>query len=403
MRPVIRPIALAALLLAATLPAAAQSLFTPVARVNDSVVTAYELEQRTRFLTLLNAPGDVRADALDRLIEERLQLQAADRQDVTVTEEELLAGMEEFAGRANLGVEEFVRALEEAGVAEETFRDFVLAGLAWRGVVRERFGPVAEPDALDLERAASEVAPQAGVRVLLSEIVLPTTTPAATAQARERAAELSRISSIDAFSAAARRYSAAPSAERGGRVDWIPLANLPPAVASEVLTLRPGEVTPPVPVGNAVAVFQLRAIEEGAAAAGNVSVDYAEYLIPGGRSPDALARAARIEARVDTCDDLYGLAKGQPESRLQRTDATLAEVPRDVAAELARLDPGEVSTAIARGDALVFLMLCSRGLAEGPSLADAAVANRLRGERLTGFAASYLAELKADAIIERTN
>ncbi len=44
-------------------PAAAQTRFAPVARVNGDVVTAYELDQRVRFLTLLNAPGEIRDDA----------------------------------------------------------------------------------------------------------------------------------------------------------------------------------------------------------------------------------------------------------------------------------------------------------------------------------------------------
>ncbi|HHH89571.1 MAG TPA: hypothetical protein ENK45_03285, partial [Aliiroseovarius sp.] len=40
--------------------AQAQNLFAPVARVNDGVITAYELSQRVAFLTLLKAPGNVR-------------------------------------------------------------------------------------------------------------------------------------------------------------------------------------------------------------------------------------------------------------------------------------------------------------------------------------------------------
>ncbi|MDP4991335.1 MAG: hypothetical protein NWQ37_09035, partial [Marivita lacus] len=36
----------------------AQNLFAPVLRINDSVVTAYELEQRARMLSVLRAPGN---------------------------------------------------------------------------------------------------------------------------------------------------------------------------------------------------------------------------------------------------------------------------------------------------------------------------------------------------------
>ena len=48
-------------------PVLAQNLFAPVAQVNDSVVTGYELDQRQKLLTVLGgAPS--RADALEALI-----------------------------------------------------------------------------------------------------------------------------------------------------------------------------------------------------------------------------------------------------------------------------------------------------------------------------------------------
>ena len=40
---------------AAPAPVAAQNLFEPVARVNDRVITRYEVRQRARFLKLLGA------------------------------------------------------------------------------------------------------------------------------------------------------------------------------------------------------------------------------------------------------------------------------------------------------------------------------------------------------------
>ena len=58
--------------------AEAQNLFAPAIRINDSVVTAYELDQRQRMLTLLNAPGNAAEVAREQLIDDRLRLQAAE-------------------------------------------------------------------------------------------------------------------------------------------------------------------------------------------------------------------------------------------------------------------------------------------------------------------------------------
>jgi peptidyl-prolyl cis-trans isomerase SurA len=240
------------------------------------------------------------------------------------------------------------------------------------------------------------------VRVLLSEIFLPANTPARLAEAQRRAAELSKITTLPAFAAAARKYSAAPSRGRSGRQDWIPVGNLPPQIRAQILTLAPGQVTDPIPVPNAIALFQLRDLEETDAPEQEaVSVEFARYFIPGGRTAGALSTAEKIKARVDTCDDLYGIAKGQPENQLLRDVLPVAEVSGDVAMELAKLDEGEVSTALTTGDgeALVFLMLCGRTLALSEDADREAVRQNLLNQRLASYASGYLAELRSDAVI----
>ncbi len=393
-----RPFTLAALVLALAAPVMAQTPFAPVARVNDGVVTQYELSQRVNFLTVLRAPPEVRADALERLIEEQLQMQAAERVGATVSEAEIEAGMEEFAGRANLSVEEFQQIIGENGVAPDSFRNFVKAGLAWRNAVRARFGAQAEIGDAAIEKELATIRQGDGQRVLLSEIVLPTPSPAALETARERIAELRKIRDFAAFAEAAREFSSAPSAGRGGRIDWVELRNLPPELAAPIAALQPGEVTDSVRVGNTLSVYQLRARETTSRDDAATTIAYAEYLLPGASQSDA----ARIAARIDTCDDLYGVAKGQASSRLERHEAKVTALPAAVAAQIARLDPGEISTDLVRGDTRVLLMLCERGASDALGIARNAVATRLRGEQLTANAAAWLAELRADAIIDRT-
>ena len=399
--PLARAIALLVCLLAFApgFAAAQSSLFSPVARVDDRVVTAYELEQRQQFLALLGAPPEVVDTALDRLIEERLQQEAAASVGVTVSEDELQSGLAEFAARGNLTLEEFVQAIGGQGIAPETFREFVRAGLVWRDAVRARFASTVDLSDEEARRALDNTPEATTTRVLLSEVVIPATSPAAVEEARREAEAIASNPSFEAFAEAARTLSAAPSAADGGAVDWVPLSSLPPNVAGLVANLRPGEVTPPIPVSNAIAVFQLRAIEQGGT--GSQSIDYAEFLIPGGRSQAALAEAARIEAQVDTCDDLYGIARGLPPERLIREARAPGQIPADVAAELSRLDPGEVSTNLTRGNALVFLMLCNRGVGEdAPLIAIEGARQRLTGERLAALAERWLADLRANATIE---
>ena len=333
--------------------------FAPVARVNESVITAFEVEQRARFLSLLNQPGTGRDVVLEALIEDRLRLQAARSFGLSLSDESLQTGLEEFANRVNLSAEEFVTALEQAGVARETFRDFIAVQLIWRDLIRGRFGNRVQVNESDIDRAVAASDQATGLRVLLSEIIIPAPPPRA-AQVQAIAQEISQVRTASEFSSFARRFSATASRGAGGRLDWTPLNNLPAQLRPLILALSPGEVTQPLNLPNAVALFQLRDIEEtGRAQPEFAAIEYAAYYMDGGRSADTLARAEQLRKSVDVCDDLYGIAKGQPAEVLDRGSLPPSEIPDDIALELAKLDPGEVSTTLTRanGQTLVFLML----------------------------------------------
>ncbi|QDC09376.1 peptidylprolyl isomerase [Oceanicola sp. D3] len=440
--------ALAALLVLIGLPATAQvattELFKPVVTINGKAVTNFEVQQRMIMLKLFRTAGDLEEQAIEALIEDRLRFIAAEEMDLALSEEEIIEGEAEFASRANLTREEFLQALAGAGVARESFRDFAAAGLLWRQVVAQRFAQRAQAQVTesDIQRAISTTSRRGGgVKVDFAEIILPANTPAAAAQAERRAAELGGTSMSEAaFSSSARRFSASPSRARGGRIpEPVPIGNLPGPIAQAFLTLAPGETTDPFPIPNAIAIFQLRRlIDTDEPGDETTALEYARFLIPGGRTEETLTEAARIRARVDTCDDLYAVAKGLPPQRLTRETRAADDVPRDIALELAKLDAGESSTALTSGNALVFLMLCARSAATleddsptptlrtgnvaapvepAPDAATAeasepegtvpgvsevnrrAVRERLVNQIVAGYAAGYLAELKANAII----
>lgn len=270
-------------------PSHAQSAFAVAARVNDDIVTNYEIQQRRRFLQLLNAPGEVIANAPEALINERLQTQAAERLGVVASPEEIETGVAEFAARANMGPQQFVNALGQAGVAAQSFRDFVAAGINWRNVVRARYAETARVTDDEVDRAIA------------------------------------------------------------------------------------------------------RGSDSGVAA-----IDYATIPIAGGRSAEALGRAQGLRDRVDTCDDLYGV---RPEG-LERQVVSPGEIPEDIAAALSRLDANEMSFDVVRGGGSLLLvtMLCAR-TTEVPDGARDQMRERLFQNRMGALAASFLEELRADAII----
>jgi peptidyl-prolyl cis-trans isomerase SurA len=375
--------------------ATAQDLFSPRIYVNDRVITNYEVQQRAEFLKVLRAPGNPEDEALKALIEDRLRQTESERLGLTLTDQEVLQGMEEFATRANLTAEGLIGELSKVGISAETFRDFVSAGLLWRKAVRARFlGQVPISD-LDVDRALeAEIRPRA-LQVLVSELVIPAE-PGREDEALALAQRLSdTVTSEGAFGSAARQYSAAPTAGSGGRLDWMPLTNLPAAIGGAILALGPGEVSDPVTVPGAVVLFQLRDVAlDPAAEPIAVTVEWADFLIA-----DDAETVAEIRANSDDCTDLYALANGLPEDRLTVTKGPATEVPGDVGLELARLDPGESSIALTRSGFRRLIMLCSRELTREEPVSRDRVREVVINQKLEGLAEGYLEELRAAAFI----
>ncbi|MEM7317692.1 MAG: peptidylprolyl isomerase [Pseudomonadota bacterium] len=394
-------VAICAAVVATAAPGLAQGLFSPAIRVNQQVVTEFELEQRILFMDILNIPGNPERDAREALIDDRLKQQLIQDAGLEVAPEEVQTGIDDLASRADLSAEEFLKALDEVGVSAQTVRDFVQIQLEWRDYIAARYLSRARPSEEEIDRAIGQGGANGGLQVLLSEIILPVT-PQTMGQAEQLAEQLAEIKSYDAFSSAATQYSAADTRNNGGRMNWLPLTQVPPGLRPLILELSPGEITDPITLPNALALFQMRGIRETAGSPPRyATIDYATYFLAGGRSAETLAAAAEVAAKVDTCDDLYGVAKGQPPEVLDRISTKPGEIPRDIALELAKLDPGEVSTSLTRsnGQTLVFLMLCSRTAELGEDASRDDVARSLTEQRLNNFADSLLAQQRADAVI----
>jgi len=394
---------LGAFLVAPTYAALAQANpFAAAVTVNNRAVTYFEIDQRAAFLDVLRAPGDVRKTARETLVNERLQLNAANQLGVRLNEAEIQAGMTEFAQRANLTPEEFIAAIGQEGVEAETFRDFVIAGLTWRNLVQGRFAARAQVSDDEIDRALALASTKGGARILLSEIVLPARNPEEADASKNLAAELQEtIKSVAAFEAAAKTYSVSGSAANGGRIDWLPLANLPPSIVPVLLTLKPGEVSDNVPVENAISIFVVRGLQElDAPRLATLSIEYSTFVFAGTDTGAAQAVAQRLQDSTDTCNDLYGYAKRNPEANFSREVLPVGKIPRDIALELAKMDDNEVSTSLRRnnGTGLVYLMMCGRT----PELTEGSrdqMRASLVSRRIETYANNYLEDLRADAII----
>ena len=379
----------------APLGVAAQNLFSAAILVNDQAITNYELKQRTMFLEAMRFPGVPDELAPKQLIDESLKKAAADQLGIRVSEEELQFELESFAQRFNVAFDEFAAELERVGISVDTPREFIANQLLWREVVRARFGAQANVDEAQVERSANAEKSGSSIEVLLTEIIMAMQ-PGQEQEVRERGRELSKIRSVDAFSDAAREFSDAPTREFGGRVTWQKLDTLPGVLQPLIFGLAPGEVTDPLSIPNALALFQLRGIRETAYRRPLPdSVDYLRYALP----TSELENIKAIRANINHCDDLYGWAKGNPNHVLKRKTVKRAEIDGPTRNILTNLDENEYVIAT-QEPTTTLIMMCSRSQTLDLEEQDLAqIRDGLLNQRLGSYADSYLENLRDDARI----
>ncbi len=386
------------------LPVMAQALRAEL-YVNDSAITSYEIEQRQRFHAAIGLSDD-RALAIERLIEDRLQVQEARRLGVRLPPEAIVRGMEEFAARAELSLDEFLVRLAEAGVERNTFVEFVRAGLLWREVARGLFVSEIRITNAEVERALSLENVRPRVEIQISEIFLPSDPRFADA-VEQLIPQILALSSEQAFAAAARQVSIAATAQEGGRLaEWIALDSLPLPLREVFAVAEVGQVLGPVEVPQAIGFFLLRARRETRdVPAQQIELEFREAYLPGGRSPENEAALARIRARAERCVDfdravfeaVPGLGPDAVVTRNLRQEA----LSPALALELLRLNPGDVAASRVENGALVVVQLCARRVLPEPPPSREEIDFTLLNQKLEERAALHLARLKSEAEIRR--
>lgn len=386
----------------ATAGLAQENPFKTAISVNGISISNYEVDQRQRLLRSIQTRGDLRQQAEDALVLERLYLEEAERAGVTVSEDEIVDGMDEFAGRTNLSTDAFLAEIAKFGVARESFEAFIHAGVAWRKLVNQRFGPrVGALSDVDLDHTLAFQPQPVSEMVRLSEIALPIRS-GATARSREIAGQIHQtVKSASEFAEVARSLSIASSRDEGGDIGWLSPALLPTAVRSAIVDAPVGRVTRPVDTPNAVFVFFKHETRETGGGLVPATTDYAVFRVAGDNGQTARQRAHMFMARADDCEDLFSASRSYPRGTFVRQELPPNAEPNRFSIELARLDKGEFAILPVSGaDVVELLMLCGRKIVLPDDQRQAAL-DQLRNEKLQDYASVLIANLRASATIKR--
>ena len=372
----------------------AKDTFSPAIKVDEMIITQYEIDQRELFFELLKFPGNHKKEAKKSLIDDRLKLKASEKFSVQVTPAALNFEMEMFAKRANLTVDQFAKRLKKAGVDKLTWENYMQIPILWFETVNRRFASEISSSMLN-KNIENQLTTGTEIQVLLTEIIIPVQV-GFEEEANKRIEELRELKSLEKFSEAAFKYSVASTRELGGKIKWQNLSKLPSVVRPLIAGLSKGEVSEPLPIAGGLAIFQLRDLREsGYKKSKSKFVDYVEFKFKKSHKLEKL-----LISNVMMCDDLYSFLKDAKQAELIRNNVKENSLSKNLKNILSQLDENEFI--FQNGDDITsdLVMVCGRSEKENLSKNDINnISRSLANKRLLSLANSYLENLRQEARI----
>ena len=372
--------------------AQANFLLAAKIQVNNSVITQFELDQRAKFLRALKFTGNHSELAQTQLIEERLKQSEAQKLNISASDFEIEDALKRFASRANLTVKEFNKELKRLEIYPDTFRSYVETEVIWQKLVNKKFGAQSSVSNLQLQRAKSISKFEDTIQVLLTEIIIPFSKDDRS-EKENLANLLKQIKSTEEFSNAAQKYSKAPTATVGGRVKWQNFDRLPGIIKPLILGLSPGQVTEPIMLTKAIALFQLRDIRE-------IKTDRTQLeLLDFIKVKSDLKYLSFVQDNFHNCSDLEAIIGGQTEVTLTRKKLLSDEIPNTLVPVLDNLDQNESEIIVADGQSQLVIMCERNNQLNSTAQTLEQDKNVLQTNRLKHLARSFLETLKDNARI----
>ena len=372
--------------------AQADFLLAAKIQVNNSVITQFELDQRAKFLGVLKFADNHSELAQTQLIEERLKQSEAQKLNISASDFEIEDALKRFASRANLTVKEFNKELKRLEIYPDTFRSYVETEVIWQKLVNKKFGAQSSVSNLQLQRAKSISKFEDTIQVLLTEIIIPFSTDDRS-EKENLANLLKQIRSKEEFSNAAQKHSKAPTATVGGRVKWQNFDRLPGIIKPLILGLSPGQVTEPIMLTKAIALFQLRDIRE-------IKTDRTQLeLLDFVKVKSDLKYLLFVQDNFHNCSDLEAIIGDQTEVTLTRKKLLSDEIPNTLVPVLDNLDQNESEIIVEDGQSQLVIMCERNNQLNSTAQTLEQDKNVLQSNRLKHLARSFLETLKDNARI----
>lgn len=377
-----------------------------VAIVNDDPISFTDVRQRARLL-LLSLGGrqptqeqvqQITTQALEQLIDEKLQLQEAAEYEVDVSDSEIASSIDRLAQQSGITREDLLQSLLQSGINPASLENQTRADIAWRRIMGGLYGSrIRISDNQIQEQLKRLQADAQKEQYLTSEIFLYAPTAEDKTQALTAANSiLEQLRAGAPFEVAAQRFSSAPTAATGGDMGWVVLDDMDEARQAALSAMEGPGLTSPITVEDGVYIINVRSKRDPSDRTTVVDVTRLST------SDNTEATLSAAIEQIEGCDTIEAVADGNDSLRSVALEGLNVE---DLGPEGRNMvmdtDIGQPTDIFAQSGSLAVMYVCNRqdNVQSVPSREQ--IEDRLYSEQLGMISERSLRNLRREATIIR--
>jgi len=386
--------------------------FRIAAVVNDDVISMSDVDDRMKLVlastNLQNDPRavqQVRAQVLRTLIDEKLELQEAKKETVSVGIADVAEAMSNIETQNKMpkgGIDTF---LKQRGINRQTMVDQITAQIAWAKTVRRRFAHSVIVSDEEITEALKEQQENSGKpRSRVAEIYLSVDNPSQDTEIRETAQHLvDEIRKGAPFPAVARQFSQSSTASVGGDIGYVQPGQLDPEADRLIDKLQPGQMIGPVRLTGGYYIYLLidRRQPTDPNSAIQVNLNQVVFPIPeGGDRAAVIAKAKAATEDAKSCGELSKIGRDvSPDLSGPIGDVKISDLPAEIRSTILAAKVAVPTEPIPVRNGIGVFMVCSRQGGDVEEERDR-VADAITRARLENLARGYLRDLRQVAFID---
>ena len=384
--------------------------------VNGEVITESDIDHRLALIIAANRitlpPEEVervRAQVLRNLIDETLQIQAAEQREIEVRQAEVDQYFARVAQGFNRSPEDFAAYLRSVGSSERSMKRQIRGEIAWSRVQRQVIDPFVSVGEEEVQEIIDRLNASRGTQEYRVAEIFISATPETAVEARANAARIvQQIRAGASFQAYARQFSEASTAAVGGDLGWVRVEQLPPELAALVAQMPVGGISDPIEVPGGYSIVLLadsRQILVADPRDAVLSLMQLSIDMPAGTAEaQAQARAEQLAAATRSmggCGGAPGVATSIGAELISNDQVRVRELPPQLQSMLLELNVGQATPPFGSIERVSVLVLCGRDDPDQAAAPDfAEIEARLNEERVNRRAQRYLRDLRRDAVVD---